>query len=125
MLDKAGSNKEALVALLNDIDENKRSIKAQLNRLFNERSEGVHKRNIRQIEISDTNEIVEFLIQAGEEVRIRLGEIKKDSKKLNVLKYERKLEYSLSFQEAAELVLDADILSQIKLKAQNIIEQRA
>jgi len=75
-LQACGASKDKLIALMSDIDTEKRSIKSYLSRLSSEPDGDFGKGRKRQVQIRKLKDKLSFLTEDREAVRTKLGSIK-------------------------------------------------
>lgn len=121
-LAEAGWDKTRLVALLNELDDEKRSLKMSLRRLaqnpeYSMKGMG-HERHKKERRMKDREG---YLIQYRETVQQRIGKINRERKAMNRAK-NRDQYFPASFFAAAEEMLDSELFSQLELRAVEIIQ---
>lgn len=121
-LQDAGNNQTALVALMNSIDEEKRSIKSALSQLSSEPHEALARGRERQTKIRRMKDKISFLTEEREIVRAKLGRMKMEKKALNRATSEKKAHFAHAFMAAAERSLPAELFNELETKAAEILQ---
>lgn len=124
-LDEAGFDKSKLTALLNELDETKRSIRSQLSQLSSEPTESTPVGRERQTRIRKMKDKISFLTEEREIVRSRLGEIKTNSSSAKRMHHKYKNGFELAFLVAAEKTLPEDQFLELESQAHLILSQIA
>jgi hypothetical protein len=118
-----GFDKERLVELMNELDEEKRSIQSFMRMFSNEpKSEGGGAGPERYRKLRRLKDRRSFLIEEREHVRQKLGQIKGDQKALNKATH-RKVEFCHAFVAAAERMLSEEQFMEIESRAMTILTE--
>lgn len=121
-LQDAGSSQAALVALMSEIDEEKRAIKSALSQLSSEPDAQYARGRERQVKIRRMKDKISFLTEEREIVRIKLGRLKMDKKALRRATSSRSIEFSQSFMAAAERMLPEETFIQLEARAAEMLQ---
>ena len=115
----AGRDRPSLVALMNQIDEQKRSLRIVLRRMAQDPEYKIsgHERQNKERKIKDKER---YLIEEREAVRQRIIEVNRDEKAINRAT-NRKKGFTVAFLAAAEQILDQELLMRIELKAAEML----
>ncbi len=116
------SDREKLLALMNELDANKRSIKSRLRRMSSEPDGKFGRGRERQVQIRKMRDKLGFLTVEREYVRRILGQLKGDKKALNRVVNGRKLEFCHAFMAAAERMLEPELFHEIEIRAGSMLE---
>lgn len=122
-LDSAGFDKKKLTALLNELDETKRSIRSQLSQISSEPNETTPVGRERQTRIRRMKDKISFLTEEREIVRKRLGEIKTNINTANRMQHKYKNGFELAFLVAAEKTLGEEQFLELEAQATIILSQ--
>ena len=119
-LAEAGWDKTKLVALMNELDEEKRSLRISLRRIAQdpEYSMAGRERQNKERRIKDKER---YLIEERDIVRQRIERINRERKAMNKAR-NREQDFPASFVAAAEEMLDSELFSQLELRAVEIIQ---
>lgn len=119
----AGNNRHALSALMQSIDEDKRSLKSALSQLSSE-PDGplVARGRERQVRIRRMKDKLAFLTAEREAVREKLGKIKMDVRALNRAVSSKSVDFSQAFMAAAERMLPEDVFNDLEIRAAEILQ---
>lgn len=116
-LASAGWNKQKLLELMNELDEEKRSLKIALRRIAQDPEYSMagmgRERQNKERRIKDK---MRYLIEDRETVRLRLGRLNRELKSMNRAK-NREQNFPASFVAAAEEMLDEDVFLDLELRA--------
>jgi len=125
-LAECSSNREGLVALLNHLDEERRSIKSHLRLISSEPKLAgeLARGRKRQEQIRKIQDKISFIQVEREAVRNKLGALKREHKSLNRVVNSRAPEFSQAFMAAAELCLSEELFVELEAKAQEILTAR-
>lgn len=122
-VNEISSNKDALIELMNQLDEEKRSIKSFMRKYSNEpKSENGGAGSERYIKLRRLKDRQSYLIIEREYVRQKLGSLKGDVKSLNRIVNSKNIALCHAFMAAAERMLDDDIFAELEAKAVMILE---
>ena len=123
-LAQCGHNREKLLELMADIDEQKRSLKSRLSRLSSEPDGAFGRGRERQVQIRKMKDKLGFLTEEREAVRARLGALKHGKKTMNKKTQARSCAFAYAFMAAAEICLNQDSYLELELKAVEILQPR-
>lgn len=112
-----GDNREGLLALMAEIDAEKRLLKSWLTQLSSEPEGDYARGRKRQTNIRKIKDKISFLTEEREQVRKRLGSLKVNKKALNKTTNSRKPDFQAAFMTAAEIMLDEETFLEIEAKA--------
>ena len=119
------TDREALLALMNEIDAERRLIKSRMRMFSNSpREDGGWVGSSRYANLRKLKDKLSFLLEEREYVRGRLGRLKNDRKALNKALNSRKPEFCHAFVAAAERMLDQELFLEIEAWAAQICLQR-
>ena len=111
------NDKETLIQLMNELDEEKRRIKTIMSKFSNEDAEnGGLTGKERQTKLRHMKTRLSFLIEEREATRQKLGKLNSDKKALNKA-MNRKAEFCHAFLAVAERELSEDIFVELEMKA--------
>ncbi len=117
----AGWNKQKLITLMNELDEEKRSLRIALRRIAQDPEysmEGMgRERQNKERRIKDKER---YLIEDREVVKQRIGRINREQKAMNKAK-NREQNFPASFVAAAEEMLDEELFTELELRAVDIL----
>ena len=117
----AGWEKPKLVALMNEIDAEKRSIKIALRRIAQDPEYSMagmgRERQNKERRIKDRER---YLIEDREIVRQRIGRLNRELKSMNRAK-NREQNFPAAFVAAAEEMLDQELFMELELRAVEIL----
>lgn len=122
-LDTAGYDKELLVKLMAEIDEQKRSVRSALSRLSSEPDHQFAAGKERQTLIRRMKDKSSFLTEQREIVRNRLGEIKTNKRIAHEINNGKKDSFAAAFMVAARELLTEEQLLDIESRALVISQQ--
>lgn len=118
------NTKDELLKLLNELDEDKRALKASLRKFSNESfGEGGLAGKERFRKIRKMKSKLSHLIEDRESVRVKLGKIKEDKNALNRAANQRNIEFCHAFIAAAERILPEEQFLEIELRALDILNK--
>ncbi len=120
-LQTCGMNKDKLIALMADIDAEKRSIKSYLSRLSSEPDGDFGKGRKRQVQIRKFKDKLSFLTEEREAVRVKFGSIKMNKKAMNKAVNNQSVDFVQAFMIAAERKLPEDLFLELELNAAQIL----
>jgi len=120
-LKDCSSNKEMLIALMAEIDAEKRSLKSRLTQLSSEPEGDYARGRKRQTNIRKIKDKISFLTEEREQVRKKLGSLKTSKKTLNKITNSRKPDFQAAFMVAAEQLLDEKTFLEIEAKASELL----
>ncbi len=114
-------DKESLIQLMNDFDEEKRRIKTVMGKFSNEDAEngGLTGRE-RQSKLRRMKTRLSFLIEEREATRQKLGKLKEDKKSLNKA-INRKIEFCHAFLAVAEREMSEEKFIYLEMKAMELL----
>lgn len=121
---QAGSNRNALLELMADIDQEKRSVKSALSQLSSEPDERHAKGRQRQEKIRRLKDKMSFLTEEREMVRVKLGQLKMDQKAVKRAQSNRALDFCQAFMAAAERILPEETFKEIEGRAAEIMSSK-
>lgn len=117
----AGWDKRKLIALMNEIDAEKRSIKIALRRIAQDSEYSMagmgRERQNKERRIKDKER---YLIEDREVVRQRIGRLNRELKGMNRAK-NREQNFPAAFVAAAEEMLDQELFTELELRAVEIL----
>ncbi len=123
-LTNCAGNRQSLLALMEALDEENRSIKRRLRRFSSEPAQkGNHGRE-RQVQIRRMKDKLAFLKEERAAVKNALGQLKADQKALNRAVNGRSVEFANAFLAAAERDLPDEVFSRLEQRATLMLEQR-
>jgi len=114
-------DKELLITFMNELDEEKRSIRSFMRKYSNEPKEaggGVGSERYRKLR--RLKDRLGFLIEEREYVRLRIGDLKANRKLVNRA-VKQKVEFCHAFLAAAESNLSEEQFLDLEAKAMNIL----
>jgi len=118
-------NKQALVSLMNEIDESKRQVKARLTAISSGRKEFTElSTKERRVQIKKMQDKLVYLAEEREYIRSLIGEINRNIKAVNRAKNSRKEAFCHAFLAAAEDMLDEETFLALESKAAVIMSIR-
>ena len=122
-LNKAGFKKNALVALVDEIDQRKRSIANELKRLSSEPRKGDPVGRERQSKIRRMRTKQEHLKTEREIVRQRLADLKSGNAAVNRIRthFNGDTSFAEAFLAAADELLDENVFNDVERRAKNIL----
>ena len=123
-LQSASHSHDELVALMADIDAEKRSIKSALSQLSSEPDERFQGGRERQVKIRRMKDKISFLTEERELVRKKLSRIKTDRKTHNRICTGISSDFAHAFMAAAERILPDDVFNEVESRAGEILESR-
>ncbi len=114
-------DKESLIQLMNDLDEEKRRIKAVMSKFSNEDAEnGGLTGKERQTKLRKMKTRLSFLIEEREAARQKLGKLNGDKKALNKA-MNRKVEFCHAFLAVAEREMSEERFIDLEMKAMELL----
>ena len=120
-LSDAGWDKSKLIALMNEIDAEKRSLRIALRRIAQDPEYSMagmgRERQNRERRIKDKER---YLIEDREVVRQRIGRLNRELKSMNRAK-NRGQNFPAAFVAAAEELLDQELFTELELRAVEIL----
>lgn len=117
-------SKKLLVDLMNQLDEEKRSIRSFQREWSNSpKDDGGLSGSGRYKKLRRLKDRMSFLIEEREHVRQKLGDLKGDQKALNRSVNKRKVEFSQAFVAAAERLLSEEVFAELEAKAAQMMMQ--
>ena len=117
----AGWNKIKLIALMDELDAEKRSIKTALTRIAQDPEYSMTGMGrARQNKERRIKERQRYLIEEREIVQRRIGKINREMKTMNRMKNE-KTNMACAFYAAAEQMLDQELFTELELRAVEIL----
>ncbi len=123
-LQLASHSHDELVALMADIDAEKRFIKSALSQLSSEPDERFQRGRERQVKIRRMKDKMSFLTEEREIIRKRLSRMKMDKKAHNRLCTQNNADFAYAFMAAAERVLPDEVFNELESRAGEILESR-
>jgi len=124
-ISEIGNDKQSLVALLNEIDENKRQVSTRLTAVSSGRKEVTEMTTQeRRSQIKLMQDKMIYLSEEREYVRSRIAEINSDLKTLNRVVNRRSENFCHAFVAAAERVLDEELFLELESRAASILSIR-
>lgn len=120
-LNQAGNDKQMLIALMADIDSEKRAIKSKLSQLSSEPDPDFVKGRQRQEVIRRMKDKLSFLVEEREIVRNKIASIKSNKKALQRKSNSIKAGFAEAFMVAAEQILSEEDLVHIETRAAEIL----
>ena len=119
------TDREALLALMNELDAERRLIKSRMRMFSNSpKEEGGWTGSSRYIKLRKLKDKLSFLLEEREYVRAKLGQLKGDQKALRKALNNRSPEFCHAFMAAAERMLDEALFHDIEIRAGRILEQK-
>ncbi|EJC7176241.1 hypothetical protein DC915_RS03140 [Vibrio parahaemolyticus] len=122
-LETAGFDKKKLTALLNELDQTKRSIRSQLSQLSSEPNDSTPVGRERQTRIRKMKDKISFITEEREVVRKRLAEIKANISSANRMQHKYRNGFELAFLVAAEQSLDEKQFLELEAQAHKMLSQ--
>ncbi len=114
-------DKESLIQLMNELDEEKRRIKAIMSKFSTEDAEnGGLTGKDRQTKLRRMKMRLSFLIEEREATRQKLGKLNSDKKALNKA-INRKLEFCHAFLAVAEREMPEEKFIELEMKAMELL----
>ncbi len=114
-------DKESLIQLMNDLDEEKRRIKAVMSKFSNEDAEnGGLTGKERQTKLRKMKTRLSFLIEEREAARQKLGKLNGDKKALNKA-MNRKVEFCHAFLAVADREMSEERFIDLEMKAMELL----
>ena len=114
-------DKELLIQLMNELDEEKRRIKTVMSKFSNEDPEnGGLSGKERQTKLRRLKTRLSFLIEEREATRQKLGKLNGDKKALNKA-MNRKIEFRHAFLAVAEREMPEEIFIDLEMKAMELL----
>ena len=121
-----GNDKQKLVALLNDVDEQKRQVGSRLVAVSSGRKEVTElSAKERRAQIRLMQDKLKYLSEEREYIRQRIGEINRDLKALNRATNSRSEKFCHAFVAAAEQLLDDETFLELESRAAAILERKS
>lgn len=120
----AANSHDELVALMSEIDAEKRSIKSALSQLSSEPDDRFQRGKERQTKIRRMKDKISFLTEERELVRQKLSRIKADRKAHNRICTGVNVDFAHAFMAAAERLLPDDVFNEVESRAGEILESR-
>ena len=119
-------SKKLLVDLMNQLDEEKRSIRSFQREWSNSpKDDGGLSGSGRYKKLRRLKDRMSFLIEEREYVRQKLGDLKGDHKALNRAGSQRNIEFAQAFIAAAERLLSEEQFAELETKAAEMMMQEA
>lgn len=121
---RIASDKDALVQLMNELDEEKRKIRSSQRKYSNEPKEDKGLAGSeRYKKLRSLKDRISYLVGEREYVRQALGKLKGDKKAINKATNNKPLGFCQAFYAAAEKVLPAGTFLEIEVAAGQMIEK--
>jgi len=121
-ISEIGNDKQSLVSLMNEIDENKRQVSARLTAVSSGRKEVTEMTTReRRSQIKMMQDKLTYLAEEREHVRSRIAEINSDLKALNRAVNGRNEKFCHAFIAAAERILDEELFLELESRAASIL----
>jgi len=115
------SDREKLLALMNELDAERRLIKSRMRQFSNSpREEGGWVGSSRYVKLRKMKDKLSFLLEEREYVRSKLGRLKADQKALNRAVNGKTPQFCHAFMAAAERILEPDLFLEIEARAARI-----